>query len=302
MAYKPINIFRGSTGLNTMADPVRIYDRGGIKDLAVAGDIDVLDTGRISRRKGYTSRITGSFHSLFCDGGACCFALGVKLCLLNADYTYEEVADVTAGATISYAQINDRIYWCNGHEKGYITDGANNSWVVGSYVGPDTMRNFSSPPIGTMVEAYRNRLFVVQNNVMWHSEPGAYGAFDLARGFNMWGTNIRMMRAVTDGMYVSSGNKTYFLKGNSPKTWEQIKVADYPAIARSDYRFAGNLRNGGIDEGEGLAVMWMSNEGVCYGGPGGFQNLTLSKIASFPDGLTGSGLVHNGRYIGLINP
>ncbi len=300
---KPINIFRGSTGLNTLSDPVRIYNRGGIKDLAVAGDVDVMDTGRISRRKGFTSRITGSFHSLFCDGGACCFALGVKLCLLNTDYTYVEIADITADATISYTQINDRIYWCNGYEKGYITNSVNHPWVKGAYVGPDTMRNLSDPPVGTIVEAYKNRLYVVQNNVMWYSEPGAYGAFDLVRGFYMWGTNIRMVRAVTDGLYVSSGNKTYFLKGNSVKEFEQIKVADYPSIAGSDYRFAGALNEeGSIREGAGLSVMWMSNEGVCYGGPGGFKNITLNKIANFPDGLTGSGLVHNGRYIGLINP
>lgn len=300
---KPIVIFRGSTGLNTKADPVRLYDRGGIKDLAVAGDVDVLETGRLSRRKGYTSRLTGNFHSLFSEGGTCCFALGVKLCLLNPDYTYVEVADVTAGATVSYAKINDRIYWCNGFEKGCIHNGANTSWVKGAYVGRDMMRHFVDPPIGTIVEAYSNRLFVAQNNVMWYSEPGAYGAFDLVRGFYMWGTNIRMIRAVADGLYVSTGNKTYFLKGESPKTWVQIKVADYPAIAGSDFRFAGALNeSGGIDEGEGLAVMWMSNEGVCYGGPGGFRNMTLDKIANFPDGLTGSGLVHNGRYIGLINP
>jgi len=302
MMSKPTTIFRGSTGLNTLADPVRIYNQNGIKDLAVAGDVDVMDTGRLSRRKGFTSRITGDFRSLFCDGGACCFALGVKLCLLNADYTYIEIADITADATVNYTQINDRIYWCNGHEKGYITNSVNQPWVKGTYVGPDTKRNFSDPPVGTMVEYFNNRMYVVQNNVLWYSEPGAYGAFDLARGFYMWGTNIRMVRAVTDGLYISSGNNTYFLKGNSPKEFQQIKLADYPSIGGSDYKFAGSLVEGSITEGEGESVMWMSNEGVCYGGPGGFKNLTLNKIANFPDGLTGSGLIHNGRYIGLINP
>ncbi len=299
---KPLTIFRGSTGLNTKIDPTRLYSNAGIKDLAVAGDVDVGDTGRLSRRKGYTKQLAGNYHSLFCDKGACCFALGTGLYLLNLDYTSVMIATITENAPVSYTQVNDRIYWCNGMEKGYITQSLNHAWVKGTYIGPETKRSFSDPPTGTIVEYYNNRMYVVQNNVLWYSEPGAYGTFDLARGFFQYGTNIRMVRAMADGLYVSSSNNTYFLQGGSPKDFQQRKVAPYAAIRGSDCKLDGSLIEGSIVPGNGVAAMWLSNEGICYGGPGGFQNLTLNKITNFPDGLSGSGVIHNDRYIGLIDP
>lgn len=300
---KPINIFRGSDGLNTMIDPARLRSGGGVQDLAVAADIDVTDTGRISRRKGYTKRISASVHSLFCDGGPCLFVTGTSLCSLNPDYTYNILATVTAAARVSYTEINNRIYWCNGNEKGYVSGSINHSWIKGEYVGPTTKRILSNPPTGTLVAYYRTRMYIAQANVLWYSEPLAFGAFDLVRGFFMFATDIRMVRAVEDGIFVSSSNNTYFLRGNTPLSFEQIKVADYPAIQWSDAKLEGSLsQDGGIIEGNGISAMWMSNNGICYGGPGGFRNLTLDKIADFPDGLSGSGLVYNGRYIGLINP
>jgi len=309
LSVKPINIFTGSKGLNTVKDPTRLsFSKNGISDLAVAGDVDISDTGRISRRKGFTQRIADvPVHSLFCDGGSCLFVTGTSLCSLNPDYTYTILSTVTDGARLSCTQINERIYWLNGNEKGYVSDGSNYAWEKGTYIGPDIKRNLSDPPTGTIVAHYRNRMYIAQKNVLWYSEPGAYGAFDLVRGFFMYATDIKMVRPVEDGIYVSSSKHTYFLKGNSPLAFEQDKVADYPAIQWSDANLNGALsqfNDGGssIIEGNGHSAMWMSNEGICYGGPGGFKNLTLDKIADFPDGLTGSGLVYNKRYIGLINP
>ena len=156
MAVLPI--FIGTEGLNTKIDPARLYKDGGIQDLAVGADIDVTDTGRISRRKGYTKRISDiPIHSLFCDDGLCLFVTGTSLCSLNPDYTYTVLATVTEDVRVDYVEINNRIYWLNGNEKGYITD-INNSWVKGTYVGPTTRRNLVSPPIGAIVEYYRNRM------------------------------------------------------------------------------------------------------------------------------------------------
>lgn len=306
---KPLTIFRGSTGLNTKIDPTRLYSSNGIKDLAVVGDIDISDTGRISRRKGYTNQISGlPIHSLFCDKGDCLFVTGSSLCLLNADYSYEPLATVTPDARVSYTEINGRIYWCNGHEKGYVVNKANGAWVQGVYVGADTKRNLTNPPVGSIVAYYKNRMFVAQNNVLWYSEPGAFSSFDLVRGFFQYTTKIRMARAVENGLFISTEKNTYSLVGKTPLEFVQTKVAPYPAIQWSDCKLKGSLafpQHGGksIIENGNNAAMWLSDEGICYGGADGkFYNLTQDKIADFPTGLTGSGLVHNGRYVGLINP
>jgi len=296
-----ISIFRGSTGLNTKIDPARLYSKEGIKDLAVAADVDVTDTGRISRRKGYTERASIESHSLFCDKGKCLFVSGTSLYELLPDYSYTVLAAVTANKRVSYTEINERIYWCNGTEKGYITD-KNNSWVKGNYIGPTSKRTLSDPPTGTIVEYYKNRMYVAQENVLWYSEPGAFGAFDLARGFFQWATEIRMVRAVDNGIFVSTEKNTYLLLGRSPLQFEQVKVAGFPAIKHSDCKLNGYLSESGIIEGTGQSAMWVSPQGVCYGGNDGFRNLTIDKIANFSTGRTGSGLVYNNKFLGLINP
>ena len=275
----------------------------------MAGDVDVTDTGRVSRRKGYTQKVSGvSAHSGFCDGGDCLFVTGTDLCILNPDYTYKSIATVKDGARVSYAQINNKIYFCNGYEKGIVEDQIFKAWEKGAYVGQPTKRTLSDPPVGTIVAYYRGRVYVVQNNVLWYSEEFAFGAFDLARGFIPFSGDIRMVQPVDDGIFISTDTQTFFLSGQSPLQFELVKVADYPAIKGSDCKLQGRAVSGeyggtSIIEGNGNAVLWLSNLGVCYGGPGGnFKNLTLDRVDNFPTGLTGSGLVYNGRYIGLIDP
>ena len=304
---KPITIFRGTRGLNTKIDPAQLGKNGGILDLAVAADVDVNDTGkRISRRKGYTRQTTSAAHSLFCDKGPCLFVAGTGLYELHADYSSTLLTTVAENARMSYAEVNGRVYYQNGYEKGYIKDSGAHTWERGTYYGPDTDRVFSDPPIGTIVRHYRNRMYIAQKNVLWYSEPGDFGRFDLARGFLMYATDIRMVRPVEDGIYVSDSTASYFLKGSTPLEFVQIHVAPYPAIEGTDTSFFGSLIFGNegitIMEGPGIAAMWLSEEGVCYGGPNGFFNVTLDKIADIPAGLTGSGLVHKGKYVGLIDP
>ena len=303
----PITIFSGTDGLNTKIDPARLGTKNNVLDLAVAADVDVTDTGRISRRKGYTKQVSTAAHSLFCEGGDCLFVSGASLCALNPDYTHVVVTSVTADLRVSYTQVNGQIYFCNGKEKGIVRNGQYAAWEKGTYVGPDTHRQLVGPPTGTIVEYYRNRMYVVQKNVLWYSEPGAYGAFDLVRGFILYPSDIRMVVAVDDGIYVSDSTSLYFLAGKAPTEFEQILLVQYPAIQWTESKFNGQLhvdqyRGPTIRDGQGKAAMWLSKEGVCYGGPGGFHNLSQDKIADFPSGLTGSGLVYNGKYVGLIDP
>lgn len=303
-------IFRATNGLNTKSDPARIYSSSkGVQDLAVAGDVDITDTGRLSRRKGYTLQKSGAFHSLFCDGGEALVVSGTDLCILRADFITTAIATVTAGARMSYAKVNDDIYYCNGHEKGIVSNGAVIAWEKDEYVGPTTYRVLDDPPIGTHVEGYNGRVYVVQGSVLWFSEPYAFGVFNFEDNLFWFPSDIKMVRAVADGLFVSTSNEVFFLAGLDTEEPLQVKVADYPAIEWSESWFNGQLntyQGGGSSisqGGGGRVLMWMSDHGVCFGGPGGqFVNVTWEKIGEFPNGLSGSSLVYNGKFVGLIDP
>jgi hypothetical protein len=304
---RTMSVFKGSTGLNTKVDPVRLpYDpRTGVQDLAVAYNVVHDDTGRVSRRKGFTATTrTEDIHSLFCDGGFCLFVTGNALCRLNADYTYASLRNVTTGARMRCVQVAGKIYYANGHETGVVKEaGTSWSWVKGDYVGPATTRQYSNPPIGTILAYYNGRIYVVQGKTVWYSEPFAYGAFDLARNHFDFDENVTMFRPVAEGFWVGTEKNTLFLVGGTPQEFRRVVTAGYGVIEGTDDRI--DLGKLGSGEMAGIGAIWTSNEGICVGAPGGhFSNLTEDKIDLWPDitARFGAGLCMNDNYISLLEP
>jgi hypothetical protein len=308
---KLVRVFTGSTGLNNKIDPARLkYDsKKGVQELAAAYNVDVDDTGRVSRRKGFTERLSASAHSLFCDGGECLFVIGDALCLLESDYTYTALRNITPGVPMNYCQVEDIIYYCNGYERGKVYQGTSYGWNKGTYVGPDTTRELSDPPIGTDLDFHASRMFVVQSNVAWYSEPFDISAFDLTRNYLPFEDSLVMFRSVETGIYASTDKHVYYLSGKGvPKEYEKVTVSDYPAIKGSEVKFTGSftvLRSGkfNISTRAGTKhLIWLSNEGVFLGTPAGaVYNLTEDKI-DLPDALTGAGLVYKDKFTGIMNP
>jgi hypothetical protein len=302
----PLTIFSGSDGLNVKVDPVRLpfSKETGVQDLAVAYNVDHDSTGRVSRRKGFAATVrTENIHSLWCDGGPAFFVTGTSLCLLNADYTYKVLRSVTSGARMRYLQVGGRTYYTNGHEQGYIENQADQAWQVPSEVyGPDTDRVFSDPPLGSRLAIYNAHIFVVQGDVVWHSEPFGYNLFDLARNFLSFESEVRMFRPVRNGIFASSSHSTYFLRGNVPRDLNLEKVADFPAISDTDTEIDAARVGGGEYMGMGISAMWTGTEGICLGiSDGRFINLTRRKL-DFPSAVRGSGLALDDRYLALLEP
>lgn len=300
---EPVTIFSASNGLNVKVDPTRVpFDKeSGVTDLSVAVNVNIDSTGRVSRRKGFAATTrTENIHSLWCGGVGCFFVTDSMLCLLGADYTSTAVATVTPGAPVSYFQLEKRTYWMNGYEKGFVEAGSNRSWGIGSYVGPDSSRILSDPPIGHLIAYDYGRVFVAQGPVIWYSEPFSLGAFDLARNFLPFESRITMMQPLLGGMFVSTETETYFLPGRDPQGTEPGKVADYPAIRGTDVRV--DLSKIGAGELTGIGAMWASTKGICAGTPDGrFINLTHRRL-DYPSALFGAGICFDDRYVCTLEP
>jgi hypothetical protein len=300
-----INIFTGSSGLNIKIDPARLpYDpETGVQDLAVAVNVDHDYTGRVSRRKGFAATArTEVIHSLWCDGGPCLFVTGDALCLLNPDYTYKLLRNVTENAKMRYVQVDDIAYYTNGIEMGYVQNGASAGWsAAAAPYGPDpTTRTLYSPPVGSHLEVYNGHMFIAQGNIVWFSEPFAYNHFDLVRSYLPFGGEVRMFKSVEGGIWISTHHHTYFLEGSLPKEFRRRIAATYPAIEDTVVQVdASKLGNG---EFQGLGLLWTTREGICLGlSDGTFMNLTQRKI-DLPHTLRGAGLLFDERYVALLEP
>ena len=119
---KPIPVLRSCTGLNTRFDPYRLPmdNETLIGSLAIAVDVEIDDSHRINRRKGYApTKITSGVHSLFCDGGHCLFMYSGSLYRLSDSFMNDAVCytGIRSGLTdiqMYYVQVADKIYYSNG--------------------------------------------------------------------------------------------------------------------------------------------------------------------------------------------
>lgn len=98
-------------------------------DLATGTNIDIDDSGGVTRRAGRTLQRAGVSHSLWSDNTQALFVEGTTLYRLNADYTATALrTGLTAGLAMAYQKVNDVVYFANGAESGVLQDGAVRSW------------------------------------------------------------------------------------------------------------------------------------------------------------------------------
>lgn len=298
-----INLFSGSSGLNTVTDPTRIpFDpKTGIADLALAVNVSINESRRVNRRTGYTKEQGGNFHSLFCDGGDCLVARDTDLFNVGTDMSLAGIRSGLSGERISYTQVGDRIYYANGSQNGKVRSGISYQWEVTEYVGPETTREFFPAPVGSHIAFAFGRMFIAEDNIVWWSEPYDMGRYDKGRSFWQFNSKVRMIKPVDRGIFISDEKGTWFYHGTNPHALENIvQVASYPAFEWSE---AIDLVEGseiGLQE-PGLCALWSSPEGAIAGTPSGrLVNLNRDKIIYPETCRSGAGLLRGYDFIHTI--
>ena len=295
-------IFRRSTGLNTKIDGTRLpYDPAtGIMDLAVAYNVDIDDTGRVSRRSGFAVGVDGiSYHSLFCDQGTALVCSGNALMVLHPDLSTTSIRNVTVGARMVYVATyngaDEEIYYCNGYEKGVVRGELSYDWTGNDYVGPTKTKTFDDPPTGHLLGLYNGRMYVAEENMLWYSQPFAYSWFDYARNYIPFKSRLRMIAPADDGLFISTDEELYALTGPNPAEFISRKLKSYPAVEGTMVKIDGSKLGEGDMPSE--VPMFATTKGLCVGGPGGtLLNLTERKL-SYPAAMFGAGLAYNDKYI-----
>lgn len=292
-------LFRGSTGLNTVVDPVRApFDpETGISDLTAAVNVVVDRTGRVSRRDGFANIFNGASHSLFCDGGACLFVTGDELCLLEPDYVRTVIRTGMVDARVDYAQVNDQTYYVNGSQLGVVFNGSDHAWAMTTTLTDTGNRKFIGPIAGEHIAFHLGRIFLSSGTAIMFSEPFAFSHYDLARNIIPLESRIIMMKPVSQGLFISTEKATYFMSGLRPEEFTLLLVAPYPAV---EWSAAIDLVDGleiGLQE-PGLCALWASPKGACLGtATGQFRNLTRDKVVYPETSSKGAGLLRGYDFI-----
>lgn len=116
---------KGFKGLRNTVDAERL-EAG---DLQTATNVDLDDTGRLSRRGGYSQQVAAAVHSLFSNGDLCLYVTSTSLKRLATDYSSTTLrTGLTAGVRMAYWHEHGKAYYTNGFETGIVQDGASRTW------------------------------------------------------------------------------------------------------------------------------------------------------------------------------
>lgn len=120
-------------------------------DLALGDNVDLDQSGRLSRRAGYTQRVAGATHSLWADPAQeiCLYVAGGALRQLAPDLTSAARLTLADGAArMSYVRVNERVYFSNGVETGILENGAVRTWGLAVPPTPGVAVTVGNMPAG----------------------------------------------------------------------------------------------------------------------------------------------------------
>lgn len=126
MQEKPVSI-QGFKGIRNVVPSERL----DVADLTVGSNVDIDETGRVSRRKGTTKLVTTSAaHSLYANEDIALFVDGTALKKLDKDFSTVATlrSDLTAGLRMRYASVPKRIFFSNGLQTGCWTPAGSRTW------------------------------------------------------------------------------------------------------------------------------------------------------------------------------
>jgi hypothetical protein len=296
-------------------DPTRIhYDpESGVQALASCSNVVIDDTGRISRRQGFSLLQAGHFHSLHCNQGDCLViqehAGSSALYRVNSDFSLTGIrSGLSKGRPMAFHSVNGQIYYSNGVQTGVYSEASGSSapWVKGETIGHRTDRETYDPPPATHIASIGINMILADAiaPVLWTSEPGTFNAFNLDDGHHNMTDPVTLVKAVADGAWIGTARSTMFLSGTVPSEWQVTRrlpygVKDYSA---SHEMIAGSRLSAEGIQGDGW--FWLSHRGPCWGGPGGQLLEFGQRDIDWRDfaGHTGACLVTEDKVIFTIEP
>lgn len=136
-------------GLRNDVDPER-FELG---DMVMATNVNIDQTGRISRRGGYAQRTSSvNTHSMWAppQGDMCLFVAGGLLQQLNTDMSASVLGVLLDGSSpVSYERVDDRVYFANGTDMGIVENGAMRTWGLPQAPLPGAVATVGTMPAGT---------------------------------------------------------------------------------------------------------------------------------------------------------
>lgn len=277
-------------GVNNRLDPATL---GVITDprnptlteLVEAVNVDLGDRREVGVRSGYTLALSGAAHS----GWATTDGTAAYLVTAGVLQQFSGTA-VTALLTLSnnnptvFVEVNTAVVFSNGTDIGLID-------ASGASLFTEPTKQFKrAMPAGHALAFYNGQLWVARDNVLTRSDAYDIEQCDERVADIPLPGPVTLLAAVKDGLWVSGGGTTAFLRDGDAEYTDYI---DDEAILGT--AVVGKAAWFGIEGLSGDVVVWRSTRGLCAGGESGrYVNLTEETLA-LASGPRGAGLLRRNQ-------
>lgn len=99
-------------------------------ELEAATNVDIDDSGRISRRAGQQVVVPAAAHSLWSDDDVCLFVQSGSMYQLDKAYTKKLLISGLGDTEVHYLAVNGIVYWTNSVVTGIVANGVASAWGV----------------------------------------------------------------------------------------------------------------------------------------------------------------------------
>jgi hypothetical protein len=175
----------------------------------------------------------------------------------------------------------DRLYFVRDVANGTLNASIQDTFALQM---PLKMFNKYLPPKGSIIKYFNGRMFVVEGNNLWYSEPFDYEHFDLQKNFLQFESNITSIMPIEDGIWVSleEGN-LFWLRGRNPEEMTRDIKDPITVVAGTEQIVTGAYVNLNIQNlPTGYKWLAMTNKGIyAFFSSGSCINLTYKDV-SFP--------------------
>ena len=264
-------------------------------------NFDIDDTGVLTTRLDFEllPSLAGG-HSMWTSANQSITLvfIGSELCeLLGGVALMRLGVFLTGRGRVWYVEINEDIYFSNGYDGGVLrASGVVEAFGTTPVVPPQMpgsevldIRNFLSPmPFGRYLARYAGRLWCVQGDTIFYSQPLNYRQHDRRYNFIRAPGYITAFGSVSDGLYVSTAQEVFFLHGDDPAKMELVKCSDSAAVLDSqvylpfDSLDTDALAVNGSQYQVSNAFAWLGRHGLCVGIPSGVVRILTADRARLP--------------------
>ena len=313
-------LFQKFTGLRNTVTAERL-EQG---ELQTAINVDLDDAGQLRRRRGYAQVGSGNYHSLFRGDFATFVVRNDVLGVLNPDYSHTALQSGVGSERLAYVQVAGNVYFSSSLVSGQINESLTvSAWgavsEAGTWLSPvvnptSTLaavggRLLGKPPMATALTYYNGRIYMAHGKTVWATDLYLYNYVDKTRTFLQFESDVTMIGAVTNGIYVGTTADVWFLSGAQLSELKRMPMMNYGALPGSALPVPAELVNPQVPNRpqpeSKNALLFMSTSGLCVGLDGGMvYNLTQNQVL-FPDAVSVAAMFRRqdgiNQYVGVAD-